>query len=50
MDIDQAVLKEMGVKKIGDRVRIASQAKLFRHNGYRRQRSSNRVTTSQSSL
>ncbi|KAK4636232.1 Mitogen-activated protein kinase kinae kinase MST11 [Fulvia fulva] len=36
MDIDQATLKEMGVKKIGDRVRIGSQAKVFRSNVYKR--------------
>ncbi|KAG9542220.1 hypothetical protein KCU77_g5046, partial [Aureobasidium melanogenum] len=30
MDMDPATLKEMGVNKIGDRVRIGSQAKLFR--------------------
>ena len=43
MDIDQTVLKEMGVKKVGDRVRIGSQAKLFRHKEYRRKRNSHRV-------
>ncbi|KAF2724003.1 Pkinase-domain-containing protein [Polychaeton citri CBS 116435] len=44
MDIDQATLKEMGVKKIGDRVRIGSQAKVFRSSVYKRtsKRSSNR--------
>lgn len=47
MDIDQATLKEMGVKKIGDRVRIGSQAKVFRNNVYRRtsKRNINRVST-----
>ena len=44
MDIDQTVLKEMGVKKVGDRVRIGSQAKLFRHKEYRQKRNSNRVS------
>ena len=45
MDMDQVTLKDMGVKKIGDRVRIGSQAKLFRNSVYRRtsKRSSNRV-------
>ncbi|KAI9693465.1 MAG: ATP binding [Bogoriella megaspora] len=36
MDIDQSTLKDMGVKKIGDRVRIGSQAKVFRNREYRR--------------
>ncbi|KAL9083296.1 MAG: hypothetical protein Q9159_005859 [Coniocarpon cinnabarinum] len=36
MDIDQSVLKEMGVQKVGDRVRIGAQAKLFRKNEYQR--------------
>ena len=36
MDIDQTTLKDMGVKKIGDRVRIGSQAKVFRNREYRR--------------
>ena len=36
MDIDQATLKEMGVKKIGDRVRIGTQAKVFRSSVYKR--------------
>ena len=44
MDIDQNVLKEIGVKKIGDRVRIGSQAKAFRQQEYRRKRGSNRVS------
>lgn len=45
MDIDQATLKEMGIKKIGDRVRIGTQAKVFRNNVYRRtsKRNTNRV-------
>ncbi|KAI9720508.1 MAG: ATP binding [Chrysothrix sp. TS-e1954] len=42
MDIDQTVLKEIGVKKIGDRVRIGSQAKAFRQQEYRRKRGPNR--------
>lgn len=45
MDIDQATLKEMGIKKIGDRVRIGTQAKVFRNNVYRQtsKRNINRV-------
>lgn len=31
MEMDQTNLKEMGIKKIGDRVRIGSQAKVFRN-------------------
>ena len=31
MEMDQVQLREMGIKKIGDRVRIGSQAKLFRN-------------------
>ena len=46
MDMDQAMLKEMGIKRIGDRVRIGAQAKLFRSSAYRRtsKRSINRVS------
>lgn len=36
MDLDQATLKEMGIKKIGDRVRINAHAKVFRSNVYKR--------------
>lgn len=45
MDIDQPTLKEMGIKKIGDRVRIGAQAKVFRNNVYKRtsKRNINRV-------
>jgi mitogen-activated protein kinase kinase kinase len=45
MEIDQSHLKEMGIKKIGDRVRIGSQVKLFRSREWRRssKRSNNRV-------
>ncbi|KAF9633838.1 hypothetical protein BFW01_g4732 [Lasiodiplodia theobromae] len=43
MEMDQTQLKEMGIKKIGDRVRIGSQAKLFRNKEYRKsKRNSNR--------
>ena len=46
MDMDAAMLKEMGIKKIGDRVRIGSQAKNFRNHVYKRtsKRSMNRVS------
>ena len=45
MEMDQTQLKEMGIKKIGDRVRIGSQAKLFRNKEYRKsKRNSNRVS------
>ncbi|TKA32773.1 hypothetical protein B0A50_00998 [Salinomyces thailandicus] len=36
MDMDQAMLKEMGIKRVGDRVRIGAQAKVFRNRVYRR--------------
>lgn len=46
MEMDQTQLKEMGIKKIGDRVRIGSQAKLFRNKEYRKsKRNSNRVSS-----
>lgn len=46
MDMDQATLKEIGVKRIGDRVRIGTQAKVFRSNVYKRtsKRNINRVS------
>lgn len=46
LDMDQAMLKEMGIKKLGDRVRIGAQAKVFRNNVYKRssKRSINRVS------
>ena len=46
MEMDQSDLKDMGVKKIGDRVRIGSQAKLFRNREYKRtsKRNTNRVS------
>lgn len=45
MDMDTAMLKEIGIKKIGDRVRIGAQAKIFRNNVYKRtsKRTVNRV-------
>ncbi|PSK40076.1 hypothetical protein B9Z65_8016 [Elsinoe australis] len=36
IDLDQSTLKELGVNKVGDRVRINSQAKLFRASAARR--------------
>lgn len=50
MEIDQATLKEMGIRKIGDRVRINSQAKLFRSKEFKRgsKRNSNRVRSADS--
>lgn len=46
MDMDQTTLRDMGVKKIGDRVRIGSQAKQMRNSTYRRtsKRNVNRVS------
>lgn len=46
MDMDQQMLKEMGIKKIGDRVRIGAQAKVFRNNVYKKasKKSMNRVS------
>ncbi|KAL1305217.1 hypothetical protein AAFC00_002135 [Neodothiora populina] len=35
MDMDHATLKEMGVNKVGDRVRIGAQVKQFRNSMYR---------------
>ena len=49
MEIDQATLKEMGIKRVGDRVRIGAQAKVFRNSVYKRtsKRTINRVSASQ---
>ena len=49
MDMDQQMLKEMGIKKIGDRVRIGAQAKVFRNNVYKKasKKSVNRVSNIQ---
>jgi mitogen-activated protein kinase kinase kinase len=49
MDMDQQMLKEMGIKKIGDRVRIGAQAKVFRNNVYKKasKKSINRVRNNQ---
>jgi mitogen-activated protein kinase kinase kinase len=45
MEIDQTHLKDMGIKKVGDRVRIGSQAKQLRNKEYKKasRRISNRV-------
>lgn len=43
IDLDSSLLKDMGIKKIGDRVRIGAQAKKFRYNEYQRKRESGRV-------
>ena len=50
MEMDQNHLKEMGIKKIGDRVRIGSQVKLFRSREFRKtsKRSINRVCAADS--
>ena len=34
MELDQTMLKEIGIKKIGDRIRIANQIKKFRLEHY----------------
>jgi hypothetical protein len=36
MEMDQTQLKEMGIKKVGDRVRIGSQAKQLRNKEYKK--------------
>ena len=45
--MDQIHLKEMGIKKVGDRVRIGSQAKQLRNLEFKKvsKRISNRVRT-----
>jgi hypothetical protein len=45
MELDRAYLKEMGVAKLGDQIRIAAQAKNFRTREYKKpsKRVSNRV-------
>jgi hypothetical protein len=45
MEMDQTHLKDMGIKKVGDRVRIGSQAKQLRNKEYKKasRRVSNRV-------
>lgn len=46
MEMDQTHLKDMGIKKVGDRVRIGSQAKQLRNKEYKKasKRTSNRVS------
>lgn len=46
MEMDQPQLKDMGIKKVGDRVRIGSQAKQLRNKEYRK--ASKRITNRQS--
>lgn len=48
MEMDQSHLKDMGIKKVGDRVRIGSQAKQLRNKEYKKasRRVSNRVSAS----
>lgn len=45
MELDRSHLRDMGIKKVGDQIRIASQAKKFRDKEYQRvsKRHSNRV-------
>jgi hypothetical protein len=46
MEMDQTHLKDMGIKKVGDRVRIGSQAKQLRNKEYKKasRRTSNRAS------
>ncbi len=46
MELDRSHLRDMGIKKVGDQIRIASQAKKFRNSEYNRfsKRQSNRVS------
>ncbi|KAF1977985.1 protein kinase byr2 [Bimuria novae-zelandiae CBS 107.79] len=46
MEMDQSHLKDMGIKKVGDRVRIGSQAKQLRNKEYKK--ASRRVSNRQS--
>lgn len=46
MEIDQTHLKDMGIKKVGDRVRINSQAKQLRNKEYKK--ASRRISNRQS--
>ncbi|KAF2447217.1 Ste11-type MAPKK kinase [Karstenula rhodostoma CBS 690.94] len=46
MEMDQTHLKDMGIKKVGDRVRIGSQAKQLRNKEYKK--ASRRVSNRQS--
>ncbi|KAI9882633.1 MAG: hypothetical protein M1823_005621 [Watsoniomyces obsoletus] len=44
LECDQAVLKELGIKKIGDRVRVFLAIKSLRTHAYSRQKKRNRVS------
>lgn len=46
LEMDQTTLKDMGIKKVGDRVRIGSQAKQLRNKEYKK--ASKRVSNRQS--
>jgi mitogen-activated protein kinase kinase kinase len=52
MEMDQIHLKDMGIKKVGDRVRIGSQAKQLRNKEFKKasKRVSNRVRSCHSPL
>jgi hypothetical protein len=52
MEMDQIHLKDMGIKKVGDRVRIGSQAKQLRNKEFKKasKRLSNRVRSRRSSV
>lgn len=52
MEMDQTHLKDMGIKKVGDRVRIGSQAKQLRNKEYKKasRRVTNRVSNSRTTL
>lgn len=50
IECDQNVLKEMGIKKIGDRVRIFIGIKQLRTKAVGNQRKRNRVRTSYDSM
>jgi mitogen-activated protein kinase kinase kinase len=45
MELDRTTLRELGVKRVGDQIRIATQAKAFRNTeyGYKSKASKNRV-------
>ena len=47
MELDRSHLRDMGIKKLGDQIRIASQAKKFRDKETHRisKRNTNRVRT-----
>lgn len=50
LEMEAATLKDMGIKKIGDRVRIGTHAKVFRQSIYKRasRRAQNRVSKEES--